>query len=341
MIYIIGDIHFSASNNWKLNIGNNIVKWFQDRFVNCSNDTIIFLGDIVDNYINPGEITKQVTELFCHCSNNFKSVYILTGNHDVDYFKHRVDNFLRFVPLKFKNVKLIEDIDTAVIENISFLFMPHKMLETGTPLSKYYSNIDWEKQLVNSDIKEFDYALGHWVIYDNLSTSWINKQGVDTTNIPAKNVLCGHVHNRISSHYTGSVYACNPTEISDNRVMFKITSNSFEEEVLPKFVEYEDLYYPEMPKRQVGNKYLTRVYTIHNIFSEVEALQYYKNIFVKNVNLFQSSTCNTESGIPIESNNKLSMDAIINNFFETHDIEPEVLDIVKNLLSKTEEKNEL
>lgn len=333
MIYIIGDIHFSAANNWKLNIGDNIVKWFKDRFIDCKNDSIIFLGDIVDNFINPGEITKQVTELFCHCSNNFKSVYILTGNHDVDYFKHRADNFLRFVPLKFDNVKLIEDIDTATIENVSFLFMPHKMLETGVSLSQYYSTIDWDEQLKESNTKKFDYALGHWIIFDKNSNAYINRLGINTDNIPATNILCGHIHNRISKNYAGSVYACNPTEVSDDRVMFKITKDSIEEEKLPTFVEYKDLDYPEMPKRQVGNKYLTTVYTIHNIYSEAEALDYYKNLYVKSVNLFQASKNNSDN-LSSKSFSELSMDSIIEDYFATHEIEQEVLDIVKGLLKK-------
>ena len=340
MIYIVGDIHFSAANDWKLNIGGNVVKWFKERFKNCNNDTVIFLGDIVDNYINPGEIVRQVDDLFNFCSKNFKQTYIITGNHDVNYFHHKKDNFLKFVGESYDNVSLIEEIESAVIENKSFLFMPHQMLNDTQSLAHYYSNIDWNEQLKSSNIKEFDYALGHWVIYKEGGSVFLNRVGVDTSNIPAKNFICGHIHTRVDKNYTGSVYPCNPSEVSDDRVIFIIDGDSLKEEQLPKFVEYKEIHYPNMPRKSLeDNKYLTTVYTVYNIYSETEARNFYKDMFIKEVKLFPKSAEKEEVKTENTSLETVDVDSIIKDFFDSSSMDEAVYQVVKETLEKTKRLN--
>lgn len=329
MTYIFGDVHFSVSEKWKEKVSNNIIKWFEKRFENENQENYaIFLGDVVDNYINPGSVVLLVHKLFDLCSKKFKHTYVLTGNHDVDYFhNHSRENFLSILKDdSFKNVTLIEEVGRYEIDGSSYIMMPHLLQRYNISLTQYYSNYDWEGMPFS------DFALGHFVIKDEKVFSIMNKVGVDISAIPASQVICGHVHKRVLPNYPGSLYPCNPTEESEDRVFFKIQNGQVNEEKLPVFLEYKSITYPEKPEVETRGSLKVLVYTVSGVATEEIAKNFYKDIYIKGINIKEYLVSSDD--VNVSSDSSLSLNDMINQYFNNHKIDPQIKKISEDILKE-------
>ena len=278
-IYFFGDLHFSSTNKWNILAGNKFLDWFKEEFKDeKSNNYIIFLGDVTDRSVNPGEVISQMHKLFTFCSEKFKQVYVLTGNHDLKmYVDFSIQSSLEFLK-NFNNIKVIEDIELLNIEGKSILALPFKRSEVLTNINEYYSEYKWEE----TDYKKenIDLAIGHWTIKDE--SSIIYRFGVDVSNIPAKRILCGHIHNRPDKRYVGSVFALNASEFDCKYPRCYIEwGDDWKEIKLPDFVIYRNIKFgntiePESDK----SVYL---YTVSEAPSIAEAYRQYPNIFIKGI----------------------------------------------------------
>lgn len=333
MIYLFGDCHFSTREDWKEKVSRNIVKWFYERFESEKGEnSVIFLGDIVDDYVNPGSIVNILNDLFNFCSQKFKMIYIITGNHDVNFYKsHQLENFLSFLPNEFNNIKLIEKVEVCTIESTSFIMMPHLVLDYNIPLVSYYSNYDW------NGMEMQDFALGHFAVKDSANESFMNRVAVDVSSIPARQIICGHVHKRTSKYYIGSVYPCNPTEVMPDRIFMKIENKVVTEEKLPTFLEYREISYPEAPKREKSDPYKVCVYTVSGVTSEEVARNFYKGMYIKAVNILQYLVSSDD--IQVNEDHTLSLKDMIIKFLSDKDIEmnDQVKTLVKDILSHHKE----
>ena len=278
-VYFFGDVHFSAMHPWLIDAGNKFIDWFKNEYKNCNEDYAIFLGDVTDKHVNPGGVIKQAFKLFEYCDKTFKKTYVLTGNHDKKLYRDIVQNSLQFLEC-FDNVHVIEEIEKIVIENHTILAMPH--LRTNISLNDYYTNYDWASWAKENGI--CDVGIGHWA--RRSPEFQFSKSGVDTTQVPARKWVVGHIHTRPSPEYTGSIWPCNPNEQDCNYPRcvkeWDLASNSWIEKPLPVFLRYEEVSYPESITLKEDDP--VRVFTVNGIKNKSEAEAFYKNIYIRDVN---------------------------------------------------------
>lgn len=278
-IYEFGDAHFSSMNPWNRAVSFKILDWFKETFKNEKKENYaIFLGDVIDKAASPGDIIDIVFKLFEFCSAHFKKTYVLMGNHDIkSYRDFTFQTGLKFIN-NFKDVELIDTVQILTIENKKILCMPFMKSDILDNINEYYSKFNWSKDGYNNEI--VDLAIGHWTIKDENDIRF--RDGVDITNIPAKQILCGHIHNRPDERYIGSLYPLNAEEMKCKfpRV-YKIwhADNTWTDVPLPEFLTFETIEYGiELKKDDV-----IRVYTVSDAPSETEAYKKYDGFFIKGV----------------------------------------------------------
>lgn len=278
-IYEFGDAHFSSMNPWNRAVSFKILDWFKETFKNEKKENYaIFLGDVIDKATSPGDIIDIVFKLFEFCSTHFKKTYVLMGNHDIrPYRDFTFQTGLKFIN-NFNDVELIDTVQILNIENKKILCMPFMKSDILDNINEYYSKFDWSKDGYNNEIA--DLAIGHWTIKDENDIRF--RDGVDVINIPAKQILCGHIHNRPDERYIGSLYPLNAEEMKCkfSRV-YKIwhADNTWTDVPLPEFLTFETIEYGiELKKDDV-----IRVYTVSDAPSETEAYKKYDGFFIKGV----------------------------------------------------------
>lgn len=285
MIYFFGDVHFSSMNPWNNAAGENFISWFKERFKDENKTNYaIFLGDVSDKDTNPGDVVDQMFRLFSFCSEHFKKTDILMGNHDLKLFRgHTVQTALKFLN-NFKNVEVIDDICGIERDGKHILCLPHKRVSCGD-INKYYSEYDWENDVYAA--ADYQLAIGHWAIQNKDDIRFRN--GVDISKIPVdkehspmpRGVLCGHIHNRPTNEYIGSIWPLNAEEQKCKypRCFIKWSDN-WEEEPLPEFMKFETITYGvEVPKHQD----IPVVYTIEDAPSEGDVNRTYPDIFIRGI----------------------------------------------------------
>lgn len=279
MIYFFGDIHFSSMNVWNIKVSEKIVDWFKETFKNENKENyIFFLGDIIDKAVSPGNITDLLFKLFDFCNNHFKKTYVLMGNHDIKMYRDfSLQTGIKFIN-NFENVEILDKISLLNIENKNILCLPFMIQNDGTSINEYYSKYDWSK--TNYKKENIDLAIGHWTIKDENDIRY--RDGVDVSNIPAKKILCGHIHNRPDKRYIGSIYPLNAEEMKCKFPRCYITwnNNDWNEVKLPEFLKFETIEYGTEIKED-GN--IIHVYTISDAPSETDAYIKYSDFIVKGI----------------------------------------------------------
>lgn len=274
MVYFFGDVHLSCLNPWNYAIGEKIINWFSSRFSKeDKSNYAIFAGDITEKDVNPGDVIDQLDALMYFCTEHFKKVYIVMGNHDLKLYKGRVQHSLKFLKRKYC-VEIIETVQDIELEGNIIRCCPFLRVE-GQTVEDYYSNFEW------GGWPQAKVTVGHWNIIDPAAKMG---GGVDVSKMKTDYFALGHIHTRISPVYMGSIAPNNISEYTPNQKrVFKILSpdGSFTEEEIPHFVEYLTIQYPNpVPE---SNTDTVKIYTVDNCKSVQEAKAFYSDYFVKSI----------------------------------------------------------
>ena len=283
MLHIVGDIHFSDMTRWNHEVGNNFIKWFDTQVQTSSlEDELLLEGDVFDREINSGQTMLQVKQFFDVAVSKYKKVYAIIGNHEVKVVHQHVQHPLMFLST-YEKVHLIEKPEILDIQGIHTLTLPFMRFEDGTLLYSYY-----EKELEKYKATPFDLIAGH--VNEKDPDNWLLKDGVDLTGFDVKHVAFGHIHTRISDHYTGSVWAVKISE-EDTPLPRQIqTLEKVGNELkvsgidIPKFLHYEVVDYPDpLPNMQGQGEWCMSVFRINGLASIMNARDYYHTPYIHSV----------------------------------------------------------
>lgn len=272
MLYIFGDLHLSAMNPWNYEICERFIGWFKSWAKHISEEDskaeILWLGDITEKDVNPGDVIDQEYRIFDICNKSFRATYVLMGNHDIKLYRQKAQHSLKFLR-NFDNVKIIEQPTDLVICGTTVRALPHVRVQ-GQTLFDYYSNMTFDTDV--------DLVVGHWNAYDP-KQPYIG--GVKTNKMRTKMFCLGHIHTRVHPDYTGSIFPNKVTEEGER--VYKIFNDGqlIKEVAFPTFVKYESIEYPNPIPTYRDN--ITRVWTIKGISNLTAAKSFYKDAYIRGV----------------------------------------------------------
>lgn len=258
-LIVVGDLHLRDKepyfSQWK-----DFMEWLYSSEYHNSDNSILFLGDLVESIDTPHELLELYIDYFNNRS-KFEKIFILTGNHD----RNLETNLLSI----FRPLKKVEVIDSWVfkkIENLNCLLLPH--IEANA--YETYSNLS------NIITDSIDYCFHH--LEDE--TEHFSNKYVDLSKLNVANYLCGHIHTQTitkKGRYLGS-----PTFNSLNEkdkipyiASIDIKTKKYTLIEVPIWVEYLTVQYPqELPTPT--KKY--PIYTIYDSIDKEESILYYTNI---------------------------------------------------------------
>jgi len=278
-IYLLGDLHLSASQPWSLPTGDAFLEWFE-RFEPDPDSIFIALGDLTNDAVNPGAVIRQLERFINIAQSKFSHSYLLVGNHDLKLFKNRPQLAFDYAREK-KGVTILEEpAEILEIAGLNVLSLPHYNYRDDIPsMGEYYENLPDEiaKQ-------SFDLLIGHFAD----TSAFTFAHNIDLTYLDTKLTCLGDIHARISDHYIGSVYAC---KISENetprpRAVWKVWKEQdevYKEEIeLPHFCDYRVVEYPNALPPTTSP---VTVWTVLGAENEVIAKNFYKDIYIRGVHL--------------------------------------------------------
>ncbi len=326
-IYVLGDIHFSSTSEWKLNVGKNIVKYFTKEFspqVNNLEDECILLGDLFDQLTSPGSTYALMNDLYTGFLSCFRKVYIIPGNHDYGIFKSSQKEELTFSFLASKhNVEIIDDpYAVKIIQGKSCLFLPH--IPNVGNIEKYYDKYYQENcseiiarirgNTQDPNLKTADYAFGHITIESpNLHYRMIH---LPKDKIPANRCIFGHIHTSQDEEYLQSIYACKINEVADRHIL-KITEHGEEKIKIPEFCRYSHVTYPDKIAQAEVGPYTTCVYEVEGNISESVAKEHYASEYVLRV-ISPLYAMKKENSKNFDNQVIKTEDFIITDFYQTY-----------------------
>lgn len=270
MLYIFGDVHLSAMTPWIYEVGEKFISWFSNWCDTIKDDdpNILWLGDITEKDVNPGDVIDQEYRLFKKCSDVFNKTYVLIGNHDLKLYKSKAQHSLKFLR-NLPNTYIIESPEEFIVNGTSIRALPFMRVE-GQSLIDYYSNMRFD-----SDV---DLVVGHWNKTDKKNPLI---KGIDISNMRAKMFCLGHIHIRADSDYTGSIF---PNKVNEEgeRVYKIFDKGKLVDEVqLPIFLKYDTVTYPD--KIVEPNDEAIHVYEVNGIKSLSAAQQQYPDKYIRGV----------------------------------------------------------
>lgn len=126
-VLCFGDVHFSSINAWNYKAGEYFIDWFEhENFGNKDDIEMIFVGDIAERDVNPGNVVDQMWRLFASASSKAKAVYVVCGNHDKKLYHDIEQHSLKFLT-NLPNVHVFEKETELVTENgYNVLVLPGK-----------------------------------------------------------------------------------------------------------------------------------------------------------------------------------------------------------------------
>lgn len=241
-IFVIGDIHLRDKKeglDWGYNhLG--LYNFFNSLEVS-KEDIVVFCGDVFDKSIHSGTTNLAALQAFSLLSSSVKSIYIVTGNHEVSKIKDSNLNSINIFP----NLFIIHSInyDKVINDNKILLFLPHII---GTSLNGKYEeevNIFCEKE----SLKSVDYIFGHHFFREN---SIMDNPYLDLDKLDVEWNYCffGHNHKfeKISNKTTcvGSICPDNKGERTyspyyviideDNKIKYVPISDNF-------FIQFKEI----------------------------------------------------------------------------------------------------
>lgn len=275
MLYVFGDIHLSAMNPWNHDVGESFIKWFslwcqETATKDTGPRNILWLGDVTEKDVNPGDVIDQEYRIFKLCSEYFEKTFIVMGNHDLKLYKQRAQHSLKFLR-NLPGITIIEQPTELNLNNTSIRALPHVRVE-GMSLTDYYSTMRFDTDV--------DLTVGHWC---KLNPKMPQMGGVDVSNMRSRMFCLGHIHIRMEDCYTGSIFANKSTEVGPR--VYKIFDNGNEVGCvpLPNFLDYQIIHYPEDPKSTSVDPWTTIVYDVDGVTSVQQARVQYPQYYIRGV----------------------------------------------------------
>lgn len=278
-VLCFGDVHFSSINAWNYKAGEYFINWFeQENFGNKDDIEMIFVGDIAERDVNPGNVVDQMWRLFASASSKAKAVYVVCGNHDKKLYHDIEQHSLKFLT-NLSNVHVFEKETELVTENgYNVLVLPWQAKSAeGITLHDYYNKLS-----ENYKDKTYDIVTGHWNIKETTGPAWA-QDGVDLTNFHANCYAIGHIHLRIRDEYVGSIFPNSIAEQNDSYPRgYKVYENGVETfEPLPRFLKYVTVKLgEELPAEETNCSY---AYIVTECNTEVEAKERYPEACIKGI----------------------------------------------------------
>lgn len=279
-LYLLGDVHFSADQPWRLPTGDLFLAWLDSVEID-DDSSLLLLGDYTDDSVNPGEVVRQLDHLFEIASRRFKHVYALVGNHDLKLFKNKPQLTIEYVSSKPNVTILREPAEIIEICGMRTLSLPHFNYRNDLPvMTEHYANLKGAEYE-----QEFDLCVGH---FPDTSTPLFGHM-IDLSYLPINLYCLGDIHTRVSDHYIGSCFACKTSEVTTPlpRGMWKVTKTGdkvVKEEIrMPIFCDFRVATYPEpLPNK---NEEGVTVWTILGADTIGTAEEYYPDTFIRGVTL--------------------------------------------------------
>lgn len=278
-VFMFGDVHLSSINTWNFKAGENFIKWFTSHnFGDKENTEMIFVGDIAERDVNPGNVVDQMWRLFKSASDKSKAVYVVCGNHDKKLYHGVEQHSLKFLE-NLSNVRVYEKEEEVTSENgYKMLILPWQAKASeGITLHDYYNKIS-----ENYKGKTYDIITGHWQIKEPNGPVWA-QDGVELKNYHAHCYAIGHIHLRLRPEYTGSIFPNTVAEQNDDYPRgYKVYENGVETfEPLPCFLKYVTLKLGD--EKPVEDSNCAYAYIITDCNSEIEAKEKYPDLEIKGI----------------------------------------------------------
>ena len=314
-IVALGDIHFRDDHPYFMEVCENFLEWFSSWERNSINNSLVLTGDLVESALLSGRVADYLERFIA--SSKFKSIHICCGNHDQRKY-HNTDQLAYEFFRHKKNVFLYQTAKETEIDGLKVLFLPFYfgLNDTGKSMGEYYNNIPNNPRFSNN----YDLVVGHFSGGD-MDVGGSSDCVSNISQIKTKKLIIGHIHTRLVSPgtYIGSVFACKKNENDNTRSAFIYENNEWKEELLPKFIEFLTVVYPNnLPNTNA----LTPVYTILNCNSEDIALQRYGFINIKRVTLdLTESPVSKKTDIDrqFSSVKELNISELMTSFFNSQD----------------------
>jgi len=262
----VGDIHikhdypFSKANE-------RFIHWFCNQDFNNSNNIVVFSGDILDKSISSGAVNEMMLMLFNKL--RFKTIYVITGNHDVSRTK---GSGLR--PLEhFKNLHLIREPEVIDIHGIKTVMLPYYYPYT----MKGYTSMEKDFMNLSDDFKNADILYGHFTD----ETQSMFDEGINVSYLNSTTRILGHIHNK-SANYIGTPTITRSDESNKTSYisLYDIDTKIIEEYEVPMMLNYEDINFDELKSYKEKDYFV--IHDVYNIPSEEAVKEIPSNIIVRN-----------------------------------------------------------
>jgi hypothetical protein len=268
-----GDIHLSGYPRWHLEAGQRFIDWVKATDFGPKSDTeLVLTGDVTNRDVLSGVVIDQLIELFDVLTSKFRHTWVCMGNHEPKRWHGEVQHPMMFLKNRADVTVVVKEERVTSKLGFKVLFMPYQRI-IGKSIEAYYNELPAVLTL------PYDAIVGHFAVKDE----FLYKDGVDISGLTTKAWFLGHIHNRPSPEYLGSVY---PVALGEDvckypRIYRVLNSDGKVTDVeLPVFLEYKTITYPDKP---VQNPNVTTVYTIKGLDNDVSARTAYPDIHLKGV----------------------------------------------------------
>lgn len=264
-LVIIGDTHFTDKEPLR-SAQKLFLSWLSESKYNVSENSFLSLGDLFDRYNPSPSVNADVIDFF---QNKLKmnSKYIISGN-----YRHEVDSIKKTWAIQvlspLEGVELIHIPSKYQIDNLKFLALPwysKTMYPSLPPMKEYYENYPDDN---------YDFIFGHICDQD------IFGEMIDISHFRGKKIL-GHIHKSDGhDNFLGTPYPVRKDEAGKkNRIAIIDTlTKELEYVEVPKFIDYFDITYPEMPET-TDDFYC--IYDVYNAPSKNVVDDFYSNLYIR------------------------------------------------------------
>jgi len=308
-LYCLGDVHLSSNAAWSHDLGEKFIEWFSSWVLRLRDDDrdnvsheLVVLGDVTEKDLLSGSVVSLMYRLFAEATADygFDGVYVLPGNHDLRYYKGRLNYSVEFAR-HMQKVRIIDkESFVTTTGGFDLMCLPFRKLEDGRSIDDYYSNgLPSEFYAASKKI-----IVGHVAIQEEFK----KYGGIDISKFNSDNHWAlGHLHTRAGAHaekYSGSV---TPNKIDEERTTlprgikrYSLVGGTVERMPLipiPKMIAYKDVVYPLDIVDDPSEKELIKVYTVANCRSMILAKDKYKGKYIRAVQYVKKRT--GEDGVSI------------------------------------------
>lgn len=262
-LLVVGDVHNQEKEPKKSQATKTLNYIFESKY-NNPNNSILFLGDLVESIDTPHEVTKFYVNLFLNIS-KFKQIYILQGNHDASIISSLLQVFD-----PFQNVHIITKPEILDIENNRVLALPYYYEDEHNPsMQEKYGRI---LPLLEEYQQKFDFVFHH--VEDE--TEHYTKKFCDLSWVKTNYWLCGHIHTcslQKGGRYLGACILNSSSEKGRQPYIAFVQDREYELIEIPKFLDYYSVEYPNnLPSMNTE----LGLWTVTNSLDRNETITFYE-----------------------------------------------------------------